>query len=309
MDKNPLISICIPTNGRAEIVKETLESIVSQGVNEQLYEVCISDGSPTNETKNVVEKYFKCYGNIRYVKSNCKTPFNLVEALKLGDGKYLKLHNDYSKFKHGELINFIKTIEKYQNSDAFLFFSFGALKNKNKIIEFKSFDSFMQNIGYYSTWSSAFCIRKKDFDNLINSKINIEMMFPHLSLLYACTDKCLYIVDNHTYVSNIPLKKKGGYNLPKTFIHIYLSMTRQLLLDKKISQNTFEKIKAGILKFVAIWYATIKTDKRYFFTFENLKQYLGEYYTNKEVKKFYVFHYFYLIKFKIKNTIKYLINK
>lgn len=309
MDRSPLVSICIPTNGRSEIVKETLESIVVQGVDERLYEVCISDGSPTDETKNVIKKYFCNYKNIRYVKSNCKTLFNLMEALKLGNGKYLKLHNDYSKFKQGELINFIQTIEKYNNSNVFLFFPFGAVKNKNKIMEFKSFNNFIQNISYYSTWSSAFCITKKDFDNLMNKKIKIEMMFPHLSLLYACTDKCLYIVDNHTYVSNIPLKKKGGYNLPETFVRIYLSMTRQLLVDKKISITTFEKIRGDILKFVAIWYATIKTDKRYFFTFENLKQYLGEYYTNKEVKKFYVFHYFYLIKFKIKNTIKYLINK
>lgn len=309
MYKEPFVSICIPTNGRPEILKETLDSIVSQGVDKQLYEICISDGSANNETEEMVKLNFGELINVKFKRSYCSSFLNLLEALKSGNGIYLKLHNDYSKFRDGELINFIKMIEKYKNSNSLIFFAFGALKNKNKIIEFESFDNFMQNIGYYSTWSSAFCISKKDFDNLINNKINIEMMFPHLSLLYACTDESLYIVDNHTYVSNIPLKKKGGYNLPKTFIHIYLSMTQQLLLDKKISQNTFEKIRAGILKFVALWYANIKIDKRYFFTFENLKPYLDEYYTKNEIKKFYLFHYLYLIKQQAKIRIKYLIDK
>ena len=309
MNKDILVSICIPTNNRAEIIKETLESIVYQQVDERLYEVCISDGSPTDETKKIIEKYFLNYKNIRYVKSNCQSSFNLIEALKLGRGKYLKLHNDYSKFKKNELANFIKIVEKYRYSDALLFFPFGAVKNTGIITEFKNFDDFLRKISYFSTWSSALCISKIDFDNLINKKIKIEMMFPHLSLLYACIDKSLYVVDNHTYVDNIPLKKKGGYNLPKTFIHIYLTMTQHLLINKRISQNTIEKIKADIIKFIAFWYANVKTDKRYFFTFENLKQYLDEYYCNGEIEKFYIYHYFYLIKLQIKNVIKYLINK
>lgn len=309
MDKFPLVSICIPTNNRAEIIKETVESIVSQQVDPKLYEICISDGSPTDETKKIIEKFFSDYKNIRYVKSNCKTGFNLIEALKSGNGRYLKLHNDYSKFDVDQLSNFIKTVEKYSNADALLFFPFGEIKNVEKITEFKTFDDFANEISYYSTWSTAFCISKNDFDNLMNKKIKIEKMFPHLSLLYACTEKNLYVVDNHAYVISVPLKKKGGYNLPETFIQIYLSMTKQLLKDKKISQNTFEKVKAGILKFVALWYANVKTDNRYFFTFENLKQYLNKYYTKAEIKKFYMYHYLYLIQFQTKNTIKYLMKK
>ena len=256
----------------------------------------------------MIKNFYSKSLNVKYKKSYYSSFLNLLEALKSGNGVYLKLHNDYSKFDNNQLVNFIKTIKKYSDKDALLFFPFGALNSKERITEFKTFDDFANKISYYSTWSSAFCILKKDFDNLINKKIKIEMMFPHLSLLYACTDKSLYVVDNHTYVDNIPLKKKGGYNLPRTFIYIYLSMTQQLLLDKKISQNTFEKIKAGILKFVAFWYANVKTDKRYFFTFENLKQYLSEYYTSTEIKKFYIYHYLYVTKFQIKNTIKYLLN-
>lgn len=307
MLKKTIVSICIPTNNRAEIIKETLESIFFQNVDDKLYEVCISDGSSTDETKEIIEKYFKDYKNIKYVKSHCETPYNLIEALKLGKGEFLKLHNDYSKFKNGELINFIDSIEKYSNNNALMFFPFGEIKNKIETIELKSFDEFMNNISYYSTWSSAFCIDKKNFDILIDRQIDIEKMFPHLSLLYACYDKDLYVIDNNCYVSNIPLKKKGGYNLPETFVKIYLSMTKDLLRNQKISLNTYNKIRKGTLKFVADWYAIVKTDKRYFFTFENLEQYLSEYYTKAEIKKFYCYHYLYLNKLKLKRLIKSII--
>lgn len=307
MNREPTVSICIPTNNRVDIIKETLESIILQGVDEELFEVCISDGSPNDETKKIIEKYFSKYPNIKYKNSNYSNYYNLLEALKLGEGKFLKLHNDYSKFKNGELINFINSIEKYSNCNALMFFPFGAVKNKVKTIELKSFDEFMNNVSYYSTWSSAFCIDKKSFDILIDRQIDIEEMFPHLSLLYECTDKSLYVVDNNTYVSNLPLKKKGGYNLPETFVKIYLSMTKNLLENQKISLNTYNKIRNGILKFVADWFAIIKTDKHYFFTFENLKEYLSEFYTQKEIKKFYYYHYLYLNKLKLKRLIKSII--
>ena len=82
MLKKTIVSICIPTNNRAEIIKETLDSIFLQNIDENLYEVCISDGSFNDKTKKIVETYLKKYRNIKYRKSNFANYYNLIEALK-----------------------------------------------------------------------------------------------------------------------------------------------------------------------------------------------------------------------------------
>ena len=61
----PLLSICIPTYKRPEIVKKTIESIFSQGVENSLFDVCITDNSPTDETKNMIENELPKYKNLK----------------------------------------------------------------------------------------------------------------------------------------------------------------------------------------------------------------------------------------------------
>ena len=96
MDK-PIVSICIPTYGRVEILKNTLDSIFSQCVESAKFEVCISDNSPTDETEQMLKLYFSDKTNLVYSKSTSEGFINSIEALKLGDGKFLKLHNNYTK--------------------------------------------------------------------------------------------------------------------------------------------------------------------------------------------------------------------
>ena len=127
----PLVSICIPTNNRPDIIRETILSIIEENVGNDLLNICITDNSPTNETKELIEKEFKDVTYLKYKKTHCEGFLNSVEALKFGNGRFLKLHNDYSKFKKGQLIKFIDRIKKNKNEKPLIFFSFGAL-NKNK---------------------------------------------------------------------------------------------------------------------------------------------------------------------------------
>lgn len=276
MKNKCVVSICIPTCKRSEIMDITLQSIYSQGVDSSLFEVCISDNSETNETKNLIENKYDNIGNIVYKKSNCKGFMNSIEALKLGSANILKLHNDYSKFKPGMLQKFIDSVRYNQNEDFLNFFSMGSLKNKDKQLTFDNFNDFLGNIHYYSTWSSAFSINKSDFDKLMLRDIEVDQMFPHTTLLYSLYDKTKYIVDDVAYVENLPLKKKGGYNLIDNFVRIYLTMTKGLLEKKKISGSTYNKIQRGIIKFCAQWENIVKFDNKYYFVFDNKEKIILE---------------------------------
>ena len=289
MGNEPLISICIPTRDRVDILRETLRSILAQEVDPTLFEVCVSDNSPTDETKELMEKEFGGIPHLMYRKSDCEGFLNSIEALQLGKGKLLKLNNDYSKWAPGGLAKVIDCVQRYEKEKPELFFALGALGRERKLFETASFDRFLDEISYYSTWSSAFSIWKTDFDTLMEREIAMDPMFPHTSLLFALADKGLYVVDHGAYVENQPLQKKGGYNLIDNFVRIYLAMVADLLRKKKISRETYRKIEHEIIKFAAIWFAIVLLDKRFSFTFENKEVLIAKTCGTWAVWKFYFY--------------------
>ncbi|MDO4179586.1 MAG: glycosyltransferase family 2 protein [Phascolarctobacterium sp.] len=268
MQEEPLFSICIPTFQRAEILKETLDSIYAQELDHTLFEVCISDNSPTTETEDLLREYFPAVDNLRYSKSACKGFLNSIEALKLGRGKFLKLHNDYSVLKPNALLGMLEKVKEYERSQAVLFFSMDTL-GFNDVRVFDTFNDFLGCVNYFSTWSSAFAVWKVDFEKFMESKSEINYMYPHTSILYYLVDKEQYVVDDTAYAINRTPKKKGGYNLIDNFVRIYLGMTHKLVEDGHITEETYNAIVRGIIRFCGLWNALVKADDRYTFTFDN----------------------------------------
>ncbi len=278
-----LVSICIPTYGRVEILKNTLESFYSVDISENAYEICISDNSPTDETKEMLERFFSNKTNIVYKKSKCEGYYNSIEALKLGRGTFLKLHNNYTKVNH-KFVSFMECIDLYKDSDSVIFFTFGEKKMNEKKCEFKSFDEFMFFINCLSTWSTSFGLWKSDFDFLMRENRPLDKMFPHTSLLFRLTNKSKYVVDDVDYFENQDVGKKGGYNLPDTFGTRFLGMCELLLKNEIISEKTFDEIKMKILDFVSIWFFKVKFyPQKYYFSFDNWEKTIKILYDKKAV--------------------------
>lgn len=298
----PLLSICIPTKDRVDILRKTLKSIFEQDVPKNLYEVCVSDNSPSDETRELIRNEFSCFTNLRYQKSSCEGFLNSIESLKIGQGKLLKLHNDYSEFKDGSIKKILDLIREYSESKPLIFFSMNTLKNQKKITEFVEFNSFLYNISYWSTWSSAFSIWKNDLDMLLGKNVQVDQMFPHTTLLFALTKKKLYVVDDSDYVENLPLKKKGGYNLVDNFVRIYLAMVHNLLIKGYILKSTYEKIEHQIIKFIASWYAIVKTNSNFTFSFDRKNQLIRQRSGIHGLCEFYLYYVYYYTKEVIKNS-------
>ena len=304
-NNQPYISICIPTCKRPEIVKKTIDSIYNQGVDHNLFEVCISDNSETDETQKLILDNYSDIDNLIYSRNNVEGFLNSIEALKLGKGKLLKLHNDYSVFKEDTLQKIITVTSSYSEYNSCLFFSMGALKNYG-LKNLSSFNDFLYYANYWTTWSSAFAIWKSDFISLQEKNIVLDHMFPHTSLLFSLSDKKQYIVDDRKYIDNIPLKKKGGYNLPDNFIHLYLSMVKKLIEDGNIQEQTYLKIENGILKFTGEWkYAVERHSDVHSFRFDDAESIIQKQCGKSGVRKY---HYWYYRK-KLLGSIKYTVKK
>ena len=63
--KQPILSICIPTYNRAEVLRDTLEHYTScEEFNDEV-ELIISDNASTDATKSLCTEYAEQYKNIR----------------------------------------------------------------------------------------------------------------------------------------------------------------------------------------------------------------------------------------------------
>lgn len=278
MNNNCLLSICIPTYKRAQLLRNTLNSIYAQNVDHKLFEVCISDDSPDDETKNMIEKEFSSIDNLVYQKIPDCGYMNLIEAVKLGKGALLKFQNDYASFKAGSLQRLLNTISENLEQKPILFFGLNFLKNKSEIEKFDNINAFISNIDYMSTFCSSVSLWKDDFDLCNEKKIYVNHAFPHTCYLFNCTNKSMMIVDNYDYFINQPLTTKGGYNLPEFFVKEYLTLIDDSLYSKSlITKETREKLEENILKFVGQWYVMTKVESdKYKFKFDDCQKIIKE---------------------------------
>ena len=66
LNKQPLLSICIPTYNRAEILRRTLAKITSDKDFDEDIEIVISDNASTDNTQKVCQEFCASYKNIHY---------------------------------------------------------------------------------------------------------------------------------------------------------------------------------------------------------------------------------------------------
>lgn len=305
---NILLSICIPTNGRIEILKNTLDSIFNHVTDFSEFEVILSDNSKTNELPELLKQYSDI-PNIIYQKTEVSGFMNSINALKLGSGELLKLHNNYTELKVGSLDRILDTIKKHQVKQPLLFFSNHSMKNITSE-EFASFNKFMYSLSYFSSWSTGFCIWNTDFQHL--KSIQYNKMFPHTSLLFEQTNKNSYIINNEDLFYNQNTRQKGGYDLFKTFAVDFLDMLDVCLKKNHITQRTFKHIKFDMhMNFLIFWYYNTKVLKNeYTFILSDIKQSMKVYYSGPSYYiMIFLAYKLYLVQFikkAIRKTITYL---
>ena len=122
----PLLSICVPTYNRAEILNKSLESLVHQDIfqNTDDVEIIISDNASSDKTKEVVSQYVSQFGDkIKYFRNDKNiNDENFWYTLAQGNGDFLKLCNDKLIFKPNSLERMLNYIKTYEKNKPVLFF-------------------------------------------------------------------------------------------------------------------------------------------------------------------------------------------
>jgi hypothetical protein len=239
------LSICIPTNGRLDILKNTLDSIFKNGIQSyDDFEVILSDNSDNCDLELMVKEFYGQFPNLIYSKSNCFGFLNSINALKIANGEFLKLHNNYTMFTSSGLSDLIAFIKNENQNKSLTYFR---NTGKKGIQYFNSFNDFFYDLSYWNSWSTGISIWREDFIKISNGDFN--RMFPHVSLLIYQNSKKKYIINDFLYFVNQDVPGKGGYNLFRTFSIDYLDLMKLALDSSFITKKTYIKIKKDLLNF------------------------------------------------------------
>jgi abequosyltransferase len=111
MISNPLLSICIPTFNREKYLRECLNSIVEENINDQ-FEVVISNNASTDKTIDVVSEFEKKLPiKVISQESNIGPDRNFDAVISAANGKYCWLLGDDDVIKPGALKQLLGDIQ------------------------------------------------------------------------------------------------------------------------------------------------------------------------------------------------------
>lgn len=270
-----LLSICIPTYNRVDTLTKCIDSIVLNDFFSENIEIVISDNCSSDNTEAAVQTYLKKYKSVKYYRnsSNLGGDRNILLSLQRGNGKYLKLTNDYNVFSELGIKHLIDIVEKYSENEPALFF------NSNSKIEyhedtFHSFDKFVEKagwtmswIGNHGFWKSDIDSWEKDADRYIAIKF---MQVDWLIRSFFKRNEGIICTTNLTYRLDT-IAKQGDYNFFEIHTDNYFYLFQECVKDGRLSEKSFLVLKRKVLRGLLQWVFTLylKRDNRYSFSYRD----------------------------------------
>lgn len=282
--KEPIISLCLPTNGVIEWVFPVLDSIYAQNVDQNLFEIIVTNNGNNVEFENTMLEYQANHSNIIYKKTTAFMFYNQLEALKLANGKYLKFVNHRGLFTKDSLNRMIKLVCENERTKPVIFWGNGVLKEKQYKLD--NFDDYVSTLGHLASWTTGVGIWKEDYDK-IPEDVKIDKISPHSCVLFSERHKSEYLIDNSIFSQEIEVdqSKKGTYDLFKAFAVEEITITLNLFIDGDITADTLKKVKKDYKKFVADLYWQYIIEKRpCSYDLSGFNDAMGIFYSKKEIK-------------------------
>jgi len=271
-----LLSICIPTNGVVEWVMPVLESIYSQGVDNRLFEVVVTDNGGTPDLGDAVRELD--YLNFHFYKTSSQGFKNQIDAFEKCNGVFCKMLNHRSKLMPGSLEALLKLIIKYQETKPIIYCAEGHVKG-GEYIECANTDEFVKSLGIWTSWSCGTGAWKVDLKDIRNK--NVDDLFSHSVFLFDLRDESKYVIWNGEYEVQASDKGKGGYDVFYAFSVRILDIISDLRRAGRVTEKTFVAVKKETFDFLAgIYYHNNIRHEDYSFKIQNIRQNMGVYYGN-----------------------------
>lgn len=285
---NPIVSLCMPTNGVVEWVFPVLESIYCQDCDDEEFEIIITDNGKNKQFKDKIKIYNQQHLNLHYYETKALPFINEIESYKKANGQLIKFVNHRTVLIKGALKRLIKLAKDNCDMKPIMYFANGELEKEKEIFEYGTFDEFVKNLSYWSSWSTGMTIWKEDFDKLPEDVNDFNELFPHTNVLFAERNRGKYILDNTVIFDEMPQgkKPKGDYDLYYAFGVEYPGIILDLLRDGSITTCTFKTVLNENLEFVGNLYFQYNIRKSYCsYDLKGLNDMLGIFYSKQQLRK------------------------
>lgn len=207
----PLISICIPSYERVDLLQRLLESIRIQTFRD--FEVIVSDDSKTEEVARLVQQYSNDF-QIHYHRNEISlgTPRNWNHAISKANGTWVKLMHDDDWFSGPDsLEEFVKATK---NGIDFIWSYHTAVYDSGRVVNPDYHSDFDLNKNPYQLFSaniigppSCVLVRRAgelDFDGNLKWLVDIDYYISQIrkSGAFAISKRLVNIGFNETQVTN-----------------------------------------------------------------------------------------------------------
>jgi glycosyltransferase involved in cell wall biosynthesis len=242
MNKN-ILTICIPTHNRAEILNISLQKLIDT-VKKYQCEIIVSDNASTDNTKEIVEIHQKNYPNLKYYcqSKNVGYDRNIVTCYENSKSEYVWLLGDKYEISE-EKFNYIFDILKQENYHGVVVNS----ESRIKTIPSKEFDNasiLLSQIGWHMTLLCSIIMPRNSFLKS-NFERYLDTDFIHFGVFFESIVnyenlKVLWIADNTVSTTKRNYKIRINNNNSNIFrvfgIHwfaIVMSLPNQIDLNSK----------------------------------------------------------------------------
>ncbi|MDD3138147.1 MAG: glycosyltransferase family 2 protein [Lachnospiraceae bacterium] len=248
MNHEIILSIAIPTYNRAELLKQTLKSVIDQ--KQDGVEIIVSDNASTDHTSDILKEYVEC-GLIKYYRNSTNVGMdgNFLNLLEKADGKYVQFLSDDDVLLPGAVCKVLDIIEKekpdyiHLNSYTYntkKFNTRSAIKSRITLKEdLVTCDKkeYMDLIGIYITFLSSTIIKRENFLEIRRPEkfSGTYFMHAHVTLTTLEGNHKKVIITKKALVA-AKGNNTGGYNLYEVWVKQY----KRLLLVTAVKSG-FEK--------------------------------------------------------------------
>lgn len=214
MNKEPILSICIPTYNRGEIIEQSILKMLSACKASNIH-IFVADNASTDNTQEVMRKYENQYDFIHYHRHsvNIGPDDNFEFVLKMATTKYRWLMSDpcyvdnlddlMTDLESKEWDVYVATDDRKVRSDRL---------PKEKVLYNESI-SVMKEIGWHLTWISCMIYNER-LINSFNFLRYKDSCFNQTALLFEPTAnrECAICFNPNLRVKNVGVARESGWH-------------------------------------------------------------------------------------------------
>ena len=228
-----ILSICIPTYKRANILEGALKAIdkAIQLIDKEKIELVVSDNCSPDNTFQVVQEYIDKGLPIKYIRNteNIGADDNILQCFRLAKSKYVWVmgDDDYIGEKTLQVV-----LESIQKKDYGLIFLQKETKN-TKIIEYQNADEFIKEVSCWLTFISSNIVATKFISEIDFSKYKNTCLYQVPLYIKAAKGSLsnLIIYNPSLIDTGKDDKNNGGYNYFEALVDNYLTIRKEVSLE------------------------------------------------------------------------------